>query len=58
MICVELIFMFAMPMNIVVFMFLDALCKLKDLNLRFWGQKHVFCTLGPEETRHKRKTRL
>lgn len=56
--CIELMFVFAMLMTIAVFMFLDALCTLRDLNLRLWGQKHVFCTSGPEETRHKRKTRL
>jgi len=31
---------------------------IKDLILRFLGQKHEYCTTGPEETRHKIKTRL
>jgi len=46
--------LFAMPISITVFMFLDASGTLKDLKLRFGGQKHVFCTSEPEETRHKR----
>jgi len=43
---VDLMLMFAMSEPITVFMFLDAFCTLKDLNLRFWGQKHVFCRSG------------
>jgi len=43
-----------MPISITLFMFLDALGTLKDLKLRFGGQKHVFYPSGPEETHHKR----
>ena len=55
---VGLMFMFVMSGPITVFMLLDAICTLKDLDLRFWGQKHVFCRYGLMNVRLSEKIPL
>jgi len=45
-------------MNSTIFMLLDAICTLKDLDLRFWGQKHVFCRSGLMNVRLSEKISL